>query len=313
MSSALRIGCVVSFLDERPHLERFLASVEGQTRPPDELLLVDDGSADGSATLTRAFAARLPWARALSRPPRPPARDRLVGAPELRAFQWALPVLAEPWDVVVKMDADLVLSADLFETMEQEFDSDPRLGIAGAYLSAPDPTTGALTREPCRPEHARGPTKFYRRGCYEQIAPLTAALGWDTADEIAARRHGWRTAAIGCPSGDTVHLRPTGAHDGRLRAHYRWGICAYGIGQHPLWIAASAARRLRNRPPIVASLAFVAGWLAARARRAPRAPAEVRAFGRSEQLSELRGRVRRLFGISSPWAPGLSRGSGGEP
>jgi biofilm PGA synthesis N-glycosyltransferase PgaC len=293
VSAPLRIACVVSFLDEAPQLERFLPSVLAQTRRPDELLLVDDGSSDDSAAVAGRFADALDGARALSRPRRPPARDRLAGAPEVRSFQWAVPQLEPGWDVVVKMDADLVLSADLFETIEQAFLSDSRLGIAGTYLSVIEPLTGQRTRERCPPMHARGATKFYRRACYEQVSPLRAELGWDTVDEIAARRHGWRTAAIACPSGDTLHLRPTGAHDGRLRAQYRWGICAYSIGQHPLWVAASVGRRMWERPRLLAALAFAWGWISARLKQAPRPPSEVREFGRAEQLAELRARVRR--------------------
>ena len=289
--SPLRFGCIVSFLDEEAHLDRFLSSVEAQTRPPDQLLLVDDGSRDRSVEIASTFAATFPGARMLSRPPRPAVRDRLVGAPELRAFQSAVPQLAEPWDVVVKMDADLVLSPDLFETIEREFAVDPKLGIAGTYLTAIDPHTGRPTRERCPPHHARGPTKFYRRECYQQIGPLQPVLGWDTIDEIAARRYGWRTAAVTCPSGDTLHLRPTGAHDGRLRAQFRWGVCAYGIGQHPLWVAASTVRRLADRPRVLGSFAFASGWVAARVKRTPRAPDDVRTFGRGEQLRELRRRA----------------------
>ena len=47
MSGSLRLVVVVPFLDEADHLPVFLASIEAQQRPPDELLLIDDGSTDG--------------------------------------------------------------------------------------------------------------------------------------------------------------------------------------------------------------------------------------------------------------------------
>jgi hypothetical protein len=162
------------------------------------------------------------------------------------------------------------------------------LGIAGVYLSVADPASGAVRRERCPPGHVRGATKFYRRACYDQIAPVPAILGWDTIDELSARSHGWKTASLSCPDGDTVQMRPTGGHDGRLRAQYRWGKCAYAIGQHPLWVVASATRRLSTRPPVVGGATFVWGWLSGFVERRPRAPADVRAFGRGEQLRALR-------------------------
>jgi biofilm PGA synthesis N-glycosyltransferase PgaC len=290
--STLRILCIVPFLDERRHLAQFLESLATQNRFPDELLLVDDGSSDGSPQLADEFAQRHPRVQVMRRPRRAAARDRLADAPELVAFQWALEQVSRPWDVLVKLDADLVLSPDVFVTLERAFVEQPDLGIAGTYLSVLDRRTGAPRRERCPPHHVRGATKFYRRACYEQIGPLPALLGWDTIDEVAARRRGWRTISIASPTGDAVHLRPTGSANGQLRAQFRWGRCAYGIGQHPIWVGISALRRLRDRPPLLASAAFAAGWFAGLVGRAPRAPAEIRAFGRREQMDKLRALPR---------------------
>jgi biofilm PGA synthesis N-glycosyltransferase PgaC len=291
-SSTLRIVCIVPFLDEQRHLGQLLDSMDAQHRSPDELLLVDDGSSDQSPALAADFAKRHTRVRLLRRPRRAASRDRLANAPELVAFESALAQVSEAWDVVVKLDADLVLSPDLFATLERAFIQQPDLGVAGTFLSVLDPKTGKLQRERCPPSHVRGATKCYRRACYEQIAPLPAMLGWDTVDEIAARSHGWRTASIACPAGDTVHLRPTGGETGQLRAQFRWGMCAYGIGQHPAWVSVSALRRLLQRPRVLASTAFLAGWFTALVRQAPRASAELRAFGQREQIDVLRSLVR---------------------
>ena len=293
----LRMVCIVPFLDEESHLGRFLESIVTQRRRPDRLVLVDDGCSDGSPRLANEFVQRHPWVQLLRRPPRPPRSDRLVDAPELVAFQWGLTQVPDEWDVAVKMDADLVLSSDVFSTLERAFLQRRDLGVAGTYLSVLDPASGELERERCPPHHVRGATKFYRRACYEQIAPISPMLGWDTIDEVAARQRGWSTESIACPSGDTVHLRPTGGEDGRLRAQFRWGTCAYGIGQHPLWVTSSVLRRLRERPRLLASAAFLAGWLTAPLRRVPRASAELRAFGRREQLDTLRTLLRRPSAI----------------
>ncbi len=292
---ALRILCVVPFLDEEPQLRRFLDSIAGQDRFPDLLVLVDDGSTDASPAIASEFAGARSNVLLLRRAPRPPARDRLARAAELRAFQWGLARVEQPWDIAVKMDADLELSPDLFGTIERAFLAAPELGIAGARLSVIDRRTGMRVRERCPAHHVRGATKFYRRACLLEISPIPAILGWDTIDEVAARRNGWRTASLECPAGDTIHLRPTGGTDGRLRAHYRWGACAYGIGQHPLWVLLSAARRLGDKPRLLGSCAFLCGWALAVLCRRPRAAAEVRGFGRSEQLSIMRHRIRSII------------------
>jgi biofilm PGA synthesis N-glycosyltransferase PgaC len=296
-TSVLRVVCIVPFLNEAEHLQTFLDSLTGQLRFPDLLVLVDDGSTDGSPEIAAVFAATRQNVTLLSRPSRPAARDRLAEAAELRAFQWALGEVRRPWDVVAKLDADLELSADLFHTVEGAFLQRPDLGIAGGYLSAIDPDTGAPRRERCRPEHVRGATKFYRRSCYEQIAPIEPFLGWDTIDEIAARANGWRTASLSCPQGDSIHLRPTGGVDGRLLAQYRWGMCAYRIGQHPLWVLMSAGRRLANRPHLLGSAAFLTGWATAALQRQRRAEPDLRAHGRHEQLAVLREGAQMLLHV----------------
>lgn len=293
--AALSIVCIVPFLNEASHLRCFLDSMADQVRFPDLLVLVDDGSRDASPTIAAEFAARHQNVRLMRRALRGAVPDRLADAAELRAFQWGLARIEDTWDVVVKLDADLKLNRDLIQTLERAFLRAPDLGIAGAYLSAIEPTTGILKRERCHPQHVRGATKFYRRACYAQIAPIEPFLGWDTVDEIAARARGWRTASLSCPNGDPVHLRATGSVDGTLRAQYRWGMCAYGIGQHPLWVLLSAGRRLGDRPHVFASLAFLAGWARALMRRHARAQPELRAHGRREQLARLRrSRARAL-------------------
>lgn len=288
----MRLLAVAAFLNEEQLLPRFLASVEAQTQRPDELLLVDDGSTDRSAAIAGAFTARHPWARLLQRSPRPPERDRLAAAGELVAFRWAVPQATSAWDVVAKLDADLEFTPGTFAAVEAAFAADPRLGMAGAYLSAIAPT-GAAVRERNPADHVRGPNKFYRRACYADIEPLPAHLGWDTIDEVRARMRGWRTASIEVPGGDPLHLRPVGSHDGVLRGWRRWGVCAWGYGEHPLHVLAVAAQRSGDRPRVLGSLNYIAGWASAALSRAPRAEPELRAYVRRDQRRRLRRRLTR--------------------
>lgn len=305
MPSAERLRCVVivSFLDEEAYLPTFLASLGAQRRFPDRVVLVDDGSTDRSLAICREFAASEPRGCVLQRPPREPGKDRLVGAPELAAFLWARQQIDDDADVVVKMDADLQLAPEHVETVLAQFEADPRLGMAGAYLHARRPD-GTVVREGHPPEHVRGPTRFYRTRCLEEILPLPLILGWDGADEVRARDRGWRTRSVSVPGEPSLHLRPTGAHDGRLRAHARWGLCAYAVGAHPLAVLGGAALRVGWRPRVLGSLACLYGFAAAAIRRAPRAPADIRSAKRREHAlamrSGLRSQLRRLTAAPAP-------------
>lgn len=286
-----RLAVVVCFMDEAAHLPRLLASIAAQSQAPAQLLLVDDGSSDASPEIAAAFAEGRPAARVLRRPRKPPTRDRLAAAAELVAFEWAVAQLHEPWEVVVKLDGDLVLNSRLFESVCGRLAERPQLGITGPFLSIETPD-GALRREQNPPEHVRGATKFYRRECYEQIRPVPPILGWDTIDEMRARREGWLTESFEVPGGDCIHLRPTGEYDGRLRSMRRKGRCAWGYRAHPLWVLLGAVRRMRDRPRLLGGANYLWGWISAALSRQPRAERSLGVLARQEGAARLRGSGR---------------------
>lgn len=288
-----KLAVVTCFLDEEQHLSTLLSSIAAQTEPPEHLLLIDDGSRDSSYEIAAAFAHEHSWARALRRPLKRPSRDRLVAAGELLAFQWGVQQLEEPWDIIAKLDADLQLNAELFQTVRKRFVANSRLGITGSNLSTLRPD-GRIQRERNPSYHVRGPNKFYRRACFESISPLPPILGWDTIDDLRARFHGYTTESFALSSGETIHLRPTGAYNGRLRAYRRWGRAAWGYGSHPLWVMLSGVYRMRDRPYVLAGLSYIWGWLVANARRYPRAEHPLRSYTRQEDLARLRHRLRKL-------------------
>jgi poly-beta-1,6-N-acetyl-D-glucosamine synthase len=285
------IVVVVPFLNEEWCLPRFLASIDAQTRPPDWLVLVDDGSTDGSGDIVEEYARTRDGVLVLRRPPRPPERDRLARADVVKAFHWALAQLDVEWDVVAKMDADLELTPAALETLEQAFASDATLGLAGLVLYERD-ANGVPVAEPIPPRHVRGATKFYRRACWEQIAPLPEILGWDTIDEVLARAAGWRTQSFPVPDGQTLHMRRTGGHGPILRSFRRWGVCSYCYGAHPLYVLAYGLVLMRRRRPrVIGGMNYLFGWAAAVARKAPRADPEVREVMRRDGLTRIRRRI----------------------
>jgi len=288
----MRLAVIACFLNEQDYLPTFLASLDAQERMPDQLLLIDDGSSDESPRLSSEFADANPFARALTRPRRPPQRDRLARAAELEAFCWGVEQLEPGWDVVAKLDADLRLSPDTFAEIERALEADPRLGIAGAEQSivAPD---GSVVRERCPPDHVRGSTKFYRRACFEDVYPLAFRLGWDTSDEVRARMHGWRTRSFAMPAGDPIHLRPTATHDGAARGHRRNGVAAYAYGAAPSWVLLGALRRMTQRPRVLGGVNYLLGWLMAAARRDPRAARSERVFFAREHRRALGAALTR--------------------
>jgi glycosyltransferase involved in cell wall biosynthesis len=286
----VKLAVIVPFLNEEEHLGELLDSMAGQKRAPDRLLLVDDGSGDEGPRIAAAFAERHPYATLVRRPARPPERDRMVRAHEWRAFEWGLAQLGEEYDVVGKLDADLRLSPEFLAEIERQFELDPSLGMAGAFLSSAM-ADGVFVRHRCPPEHVEGATAFYRRRCLQEISPIPAILGWDTIDEARARMLGWRTASFTIPSGDPVHLRRTGSHDGVLRGYRRAGLAAFAYGADPLHVLLAGVQRMRDPPWLLCGLHYLAGWALAALRRSPRAESELRRFVRREHRRRMQGLV----------------------
>jgi biofilm PGA synthesis N-glycosyltransferase PgaC len=165
--------------------------------------------------------------------------------------------------------------------------------MAGAYLREVDPQ-GVSMRMRSRPDHVHGATTFYRRECYEDIAPLPAIVGWDMIDANRARLRGWRTESVPIPGGDPLHLRPMGAQDGLLRSFRRWGMAAYALGEHPLHVFLHSVQRMRERPLVIGGLNYLVGWALGALRRLPRAEPELRGFVSRQQLRRIGERSRRL-------------------
>ena len=287
---SLTLAAAVVFLNEEDFLPRMLSSLERQVRPPELLLLVDDGSDDRSGAIAAEFAARHAYARVFTRPRRPTASDRLARANELLAFQAAVAQLASEggrFDVYAKLDGDLELPPDYFERIMETFEAEPRVGIAGSQLCLVR-ADGTPQVERSQPWHVRGATKFYRSECLERIGPLPPILGWDTIDETRAQIAGFVVRSVEFPAQPPLHLRGTGSYDGIVRGFRRRGAAAWGYGAHPLLVAVSVLVRLRQQPRVIGGAAYLAGWLGAWLHGAPRVERATRRYLRRRQLRRLR-------------------------
>ena len=95
MADTLPISVVIPAYQAEAHIARALADVAAQTRPPAEVIVVDDGSTDGTAEIARRAGATVLW-----QPNRGVAAARNAG---IRAAR-------EPW--VALLDADDTWTSD---------------------------------------------------------------------------------------------------------------------------------------------------------------------------------------------------------
>lgn len=296
---AARLLIVSPVFNESAHIGRVIAAVAAQTRPPDEWIVVDDGSSDGTPAHLREAALHLPFLRVVEAgPDRTVAGvDRLRAASEARAFNHGLR-LASPHTHVGKLDGDIELPRDYYELLLARFGEDPLLGIAGGVLTE---RSGARWRIRGASDlrHVRGAVKLYTRECFQSVGGVREMLGWDAVDEVLARMNGYRTRSFE----DLVarHHRPAGSAQGRLRGQLRLGRSMYVEGYPPPWIVVRAAKVAGStRPRGLSGVAFGAGYGAAALRGVPR-------FEEDGYRRQLRRELRARAGA----AAGLLRRSGG--
>jgi GT2 family glycosyltransferase len=119
----MRLSVIVPVHNGGEDLQRCLQGLATSSRPPDEVIVVDDGSTDGSAAHAAAFVARVVTTPA---GPRGPAYARNRGAE------------AATGDVLVFVDADVVVHADALARMEAALAGEPDVAaLFGSYDDNP--------------------------------------------------------------------------------------------------------------------------------------------------------------------------------
>ncbi|GAB3607872.1 C50 carotenoid glucosyltransferase CrtX [Conyzicola nivalis] len=109
------ISVVIPVYNDSQMLRRCLAALAAQSRPADEIVVVDNGSTDDSAAVAREHGVRI-----VVEP------QRGIAAASAAGFDAAL------GDLLVRLDADSVPDPGWLQHIEQRFDADATLDAATA-------------------------------------------------------------------------------------------------------------------------------------------------------------------------------------
>jgi biofilm PGA synthesis N-glycosyltransferase PgaC len=246
--------------NEEKHIQDVIDSMISQKAQPQAWVIVDDGSFDKTWEIINSAAESYSWIKAYRRnKSRDRRNDGLLVASEAKAFleglNIALNTCPNP-DFIVKLDADLKFSADYFTELFSQFDSAPKLGIAGGTIY--EYKGSKLVREKISTAHVRGATKVYRHACYEDIAGIRPVFGWDVIDEILARTSGWDVKSF--EHVHLIHHRRTASRNGRFLGWARNGYMAYYIGMTPLRMLLRCFFRLITAVDFIQSAGLAYGY-----------------------------------------------------
>lgn len=251
---------------------------------PQEWIIVDDGSTDGTRRLADDFAAHHEWARVIGTDGH---HDRARGRPIVRAFTQGRAQLAHRPQVVVKLDADLFLPPHYFDWVAQVFERDPRAGIVGGVAYVHD---GGRWVQDGPADNVNGVAKAYRSDCLDDIGGLQPSMGWDGIDEYAARARGWSVHVLTELS--ILHFRRRGSKQTWYAARWEEGRGNHFMGYLGSWMLVRAGYRMAvERPPLIGGLVLLMGFVTGRLTRRPQVQDRA---AREELRREQRIRLRAL-------------------
>lgn len=266
---------------------RTLDSVIAQTVRPAKWVIVDDGSTDGTSELLAEYAAKHPFIEIVRKPDR---GSRSVGPGVIESFYAGYDTIRpRDYDYLCKLDLDLELPAGYFEALMVRMEANPKIGTCSGkpYVEHAD---GRREPEACGDEMSVGMTKFYRVDCFEQIGGFVREVMWDGIDCHRCRMLGWVACSWDVAELRFLHLRLMGSSQQNiLVGRLRHGYGQYFMGTGPLYMLASAAYRMSERPFVIGGVCMFLGYLLSLMRGRPRYDdGEFRRFLRGYQRACLR-------------------------
>lgn len=252
----MKYYCIIPAHNEEAFMGVTLASLAAQTTLPAKAVVVNDNSTDRTAEIVQEFAAKYPWISLVNKAS---AAIHLPGSKVIQAFNAGYETVDTEYDIIVKLDADLILPPDYFEKVLEAFKADAEVGMAGGFAYIEKNGEWILENLTDK-DHIRGAFKAYRKELFLQMGGLRTAMGWDTADELIAKFYGWKVVTI--ESLKVKHLKPTGANYNKA-ARYKQGEAFYTLGYGFVITAVAGAKLAMRKGKPLLFIDYINGFLKA--------------------------------------------------
>ena len=164
------------------------------------------------------------------------------------------------YDIVMKLDADLILPKNYLATIINQFQADSKIGICGGVCLVQKDNNYILEKE-ANLDHVRGAIKSYRQKCFQDIGGLVKKMGWDTVDEHSARFKGWVVFVL--PELKVMHQRSTHQEYGFIKAAFRNGKMLYSIRMDIFLLFGNCIKKSLKQPYLLLGIAMFIGYVSA--------------------------------------------------
>lgn len=220
----MKVSLVATVKDAGPAISEFLMSVRSQTRQPDEVVVVDGGSTDGTLEILRQEE----WVQVISEPGANISRGRNLG------------IRTASSDVIAVSDADCVLAPDWLEALlgPIEAGADVSAGFYRPIVTSLLELCAAAVSVPDRDEVREGwmPSArsiAFRRGAFEEAGGYPEWL--DVGEDMYLNHRmiaGGARIALASEAVAYWRVRPTLSATWRQYARYAEGDAIAGMYPH---------------------------------------------------------------------------------
>ena len=253
---------IIPTYNEEKFISLTLQSLVEQTVLPSKVVVVNDNSTDGTAAIIEEFAKKHPWISLVNKVSN---AIHLPGSKVIQAFHEGEKHIDENYDILVKIDADLIFPSNYFETIINHFQSDERIGMVGGFCYIEKDGRWILENLTDK-DHIRGALKAYRKATFKEIGGLKPAMGWDTVDELLCKFYNWKIVTD--ESLHVKHLKPTGARYDKT-ARYKQGEAFYTLGYGFLITAIASAKLAMMKKKPLLFIDYIKGFWKAKSERKP--------------------------------------------
>lgn len=253
---------VIPSYNEEALIGLTLQSLISQTILPSKIVVVNDNSTDRTAEVVLEFAKNNPYISLVNKSSE---NIHLPGSKVIQAFEKGFETLDDNYDLIVKIDADLIFPTNYFETIIKHFQSDKRIGMVGGFCYIEKNGEWILENLTDK-DHIRGALKAYRKETFQQIGGLKPAMGWDTVDELLCKFYNWKVVTD--ESLHVKHLKPTGASYNKA-ARYKQGEAFYSLGYGFIITAISSLKLAMRKGKPLLFIDYIMGFWKAKSSGKP--------------------------------------------